>query len=201
MNHPANKLRRYESHEAETGAAPTAPVPASLPPAATLARLIAAEAQFDLLYIDPRRQLTMLDEFYVDGPGTLDRCLPIHQVMAPAAGAVILTRVRDLGVVTTELLPRCGFSRLSRILVMDQDGAGDISGAKVLVTAQRGGAELTLPDSGVWRAPPRGANAIEIAEQLYPNAKRRLHAFAKLHTPGWTTLTNANTWTEIPTLR
>jgi hypothetical protein len=201
MSDPADKLRRREDQQAEADAAPAVPAPVPGPPAATLARLIASSAQFDLLFLDPRRHLTLLDEFYVDGPGTLDRCLPIHRVMAATSVAVILTRIRDLGVVTTELLPRCGFSRLSRILVMDQDGAGDISGAKVFVTAQRGGAELTLPYGGVWRAPPRGTNPIKIAEQLYPNAKHRLHAFAESHRPRWTTLVSANTWIEIPTLR
>jgi hypothetical protein len=197
MVRPTNKFRQLKIADAAEAASATRLSSTGN----TLASLIAAGAQFDLLYLNPRRQLAMLDEFYVDGPSTLDRCLPIHLVMAPTSAVVILTRIRDLGVVATELLPRCGFARPSRILPLRESRDGDLAAVEVLVTAHRGGAELSLPEDGAWHFPPPRTAPISIAEALYPGLARRLHAFADSYRPGWTSLLGDSTWTEVPTFR
>ena len=166
----------------------------------TLAQLIAAGAEFDALLIDPRRQLAALNEFYLDGPGTLDRCLQIYRVMAPASVAFVLTRFRHIGVVETELLPRCGFSRLSGVVELEETATANIAEAKVLITAQRGGAKLMLPDRGAEHAALMSMRPTRIVESLCPGA-RKLNAFANSHAPGWTTLIGDNAWIEVPTLR
>ena len=127
-------LPKQETHDNSAGTADAAPAPVHR--RVTIADLIAARAEFDLLFIDPRRQLAALREFYVDGPGTLDRCLRLHEVMAPASVIVVPARVRDLGVIATELMPRCGFSRIARVVPLEKcknggprthEGAGDRS--------------------------------------------------------------------------
>lgn len=168
----------------------------------TLADLIGAGAQYDLLFIDPRRQLAALRAFYIDGPGTLDRCLRLHEVMAPAAAIVVKTRLRDHGVVATELMPRCGFARVSSMLPLETPRTADIANAKVLVVGQRGGARPVLPDRDrLLHDAASGFSGLEVAQTLFPQLPRRLHAFAESFTPGWTTLLPGETWIEAPTLQ
>lgn len=166
----------------------------------TLAKLIAERAQFDIIFIDPRHQITMLDEYYVDGSGTLDRCLPIHLVMAPRSVAVVSTRIRHLAVVINELLPRCGFSRIRRIPARRTLFGADLRNAEVIVVAERGGTALPSFDDHEWIKLAVTLDPIEFAEHAYPSAKRRLHAFADSYRPGWMSLPVNSTWIEIPTL-
>jgi hypothetical protein len=168
--------------------------------AATLANLIAAGAEFDILFIDPRHQIQALNDFYIDGPGTLDRVLRIHEIMATPSAAFIVTRIRDLDVVGTELMPRCGFSRPWGIFPLALPKTADIANVSALVVAKRG--EIALPPrhSDFWRNASRHMTPIQLAESLVPEHARRLHAFAETPTPGWTTLIGDHSWIEPPTL-
>jgi len=182
-------------------AVPAAPAIATARTGHTLAKLIDARAEFDTLFIDPRHQITMLNEYYVDGPGTLDRCMPLHLVMAPTSAAVISTRIQHLAVVVTELLPRCGFSRIRRMPARRTLSRADLWNWEIIVIAERGGPALAEYDDHEWIELAASVEPIEFAERVHLGAKRRLHAFANSHRPGWTTLPANSTWIEVPTLR
>jgi hypothetical protein len=193
---PASKEKQPDQLVAEAASAASAVAHS----AATLADLIAAGAEFDVLFVDPRSQVPALNEFYIDGPGTLDRILRIYEIMATPSAAFIVTRIRDLVVVGTELLPRCGFSRPWGIFPLARSTTADIANVSALVVAKRG--EIALPPrhSDFWRNAPRDMTPIQIAESLVPERARRLHAFAEAPTRGWTTLIGDNSWIEPPTL-
>lgn len=200
MTHKPDGLRGYQAAQPEDGrGAALEPIFTSDAPLKSLAQLIDARAEFDLLFIDPRHQVTMLDEYYVDGPGTLDRCLQIHRVMAPTSVAVIPTKIRHLGVVQTELLPRCGFSRIKRLPPRRGTGA-NLLNAEVLIVAERGRAPLIALSDQEWIDLATTLPPMEFAERIYPTAQNRLNAFATAHRPGWTSLPPNHTWIEVPTL-
>ncbi len=168
----------------------------------TLADVITAGQQFDLLFAAPTQPvIAMLDEFYVDGPGTLDRCLRVHELMAANSVAAIYTRIRHLPVIATELLPRCGFAGVYRLPVVGPADLGNLSNVRVLVIARRGEPETVLPSGEVLRRARSSAEAMRIAESIMPGARRRLHIFAEADTEGWTSVIGDNTWIEAPTLR
>lgn len=200
MNRATKELRHFEGLQPDKGAPTAAPMIVPAPSGNTLEKLIAARVEFDTLFIDPRHQITMLDEYYVDGPGTLDRCMPIHLVMAPASVAIVATQIRRLAVVENELLPRCGFSQIKRIVARRQVSAADLWNAHVIVVAERGGAALAVFDDHEWVELAASVGPLEFAELVHPGEKRRLHAFAPSYRPGWTTLTPNKTWIEEPTL-
>jgi hypothetical protein len=167
----------------------------------SMASLIGAEQKADLLYVDPRQQLGVLDEFYPDGAATLDRCLPVHEAMAPNAVGLFHVRLRDLAVVQGELLPRCGFGLWRRMLPLEHRPPAQLPRTRVLLVAVRGQPDLALPPIGDWTFPPPGTDPMAIAERLFPAANRRLQIFADANRPGWISLSPAETWIDPPTLR
>jgi hypothetical protein len=111
-----------------------------------------------------------------------------------------VTRIQHLAVVVTELLPRCGFAPVRRILARRTINGADLRNAEVFVIADRGDAVLAVRDDAELSEMAGSLEPMEFAEQAYPAAKRRLHVFADSHRPGWVTLAPGNTWIEIPTL-
>lgn len=196
MDEVANKRPPMKAGSGQSASPSTVP----LKRGSNLANLIDQGAQFDAIFIDPRRIVRMLGEFYADGSATLDRCMPLHFVMAATSVAVIATRMKDIAVVQTRLLPRCGFSQVKFVQPRLRPPGTPHWSAEVILVAGRGGARLADYHENELAELAINVGPLEFAECIYPEGRRRLHAFATSYRPGWTTLFEGNTWIEVPTL-
>jgi hypothetical protein len=149
--------------------------------------------RFNLVLITPSDdELKHLRADYAD-PETLKRCLPLHRVIEDDVAVIIDTKIGDLPVITSALLPLAGFTpaKRPRVLIVGQPQAPDISDARVLVAIERG-VEFSAPKG--WLD---DADAVGLAEQLYRDVSRSLRVFASTDADGW----QCRTWLESPSVR
>jgi hypothetical protein len=172
------------------------------PPAAQKPRdLIEAGERFDLLLLTPgNKDLALLRADYPDG-SMLERCLPLFQLIEDSAAAIIAARISDVPAIENKLLPLCGFSRLSRVLLARRPASPDITDAEVIITAQRGEMRLSAPEDDMWLDDAGPIDAVKVAVRLCPAASRRLHVFAPAQTDGWRCLVGDDSWAENPSVR
>jgi hypothetical protein len=160
--------------------------------------LLEAGEQFELMLLTPSKSdLRLLRADYSDG--TLERCLPLFKLIRESAGAVIATQIADLSLIENVLLPSCGFSRLSHVLLVRRPTSLDVTDAEVVITAERG--EMQLSPSEAWLNDAERIDAPTMAARLYPLTSRRLHVFAAAHTDGWHCLVGNDSWVEEPSIR
>jgi hypothetical protein len=150
----------------------------------------ASDAQFDLVLLTPsERDLKHLRADYAD-PQTLRKCLPLDKVIKESAAIIIATQLRHLPVMA-RALPLWGLKQ-KHILLTGQPASADITGAEVLITAERGDVGFNAPQG--WLD---GADPIEIARRLYPDASGRLLVFESTNASGW----HCRTWLKSPSIR
>jgi len=173
------------------------------PPAAQKPRdLIEAGERFDLLLLTPSKQdLRLLRADYTEA-STLQRCLPpLSKLIDPGAAIIIAARVSDLPVIVNILLPLCGSSRPSHILLARQPASPDVTDAEVFVTTESTELGLSLPEDGGWLDHAGPIDAPAVAARLCPAASRKLHVFAAAQADGWRCLVGDDSGIEKPSIR
>jgi len=159
----------------------------------TLARLIASQKRFNLVFIeldDKARQAIANHPSFI----ALRLFWRLDHIIEPAAGIVVSGLVSDLPMIDRGLLPALGFSNFRHALSCAPHAARDLGPAKVLVTAFRGTMKISLPADD---SPPSGTDIIRMldaATRLFPNARRPLHVFASRSGLNWTSLLLEDSW-------
>lgn len=158
--------------------------------------------RFDLLLLTPSKQdLRLLRADYTEA-STLQRCLPpLSKLIDPGAAIIIAARVSDLPVIVNILLPLCGSSRPSHILLARQPASPDVTDAEVFVTTESTELGLSLPEDGGWLDHAGPIDAPAVAARLCPAASRKLHVFAAAQADGWRCLVGDDSGIEKPSIR
>ena len=154
----------------------------------------------DLLLITPRPEdVRRIQETYAD-PTTLHRWLPLHQYLADSAVVVFVTKLSDMSLIETRLLPLCG-PGLKRVFLLPRCPTSiDATDEPVLVVAVRGDMQINLPKDG-WLGDIGPMEWAKVVRQLVPGAKHRLHLFGDLQHDGWHRLLDADTGAHVPSVR
>jgi hypothetical protein len=152
----------------------------------------------DLLLLTPTAaDWRLLAETY-PAADVLERCLPLHELVAPRAALIIFAQVHDLATIQNVLMPLAGFNGRLRVLLARPPARPDVTAADIIVTADRGGMQLTAIED-LWAGAPIDLHAI--AARLAPEAVEKIHAFAPAPAAGWRCLVADATWTVVPSLR
>jgi hypothetical protein len=150
--------------------------------------------RFDLVLLTPsKRDLKLLLADYAEPEKTLKRCLPLDQIMEADAALIIAAKISDLPAIT-DVLAIYGFKRPSRVLLARRPDGADVTDAEVFIIAERGVIDFSEPEDG-WL---NDADAVEIAEQLYPGeSSSSLLVFGSTEADGW----RCRGWAEMPSVR
>jgi hypothetical protein len=106
--------------------------------------------------------------------------------------AVIITaKLSDLAAVT-DVLAIYGFKRPSRVLLARRPDGADVTDAEAFIIAERG-IEFSEPECG-WLS---SDDAVEVAQQLYPDVSSSLLVFGSTEADGW----RCRSWAEMPSVR
>jgi hypothetical protein len=171
-NHPADVAPKESTPPSadERNEEPKGKPPATDEPARQPHELWDTNERFDLAVLTPsERDLKRLRTDYAD-PETVTRMLPLHDRLEESAAIVVVAQLRDLPTMT-RYLERWGFKN-PRVLLRAQPESADVTGAEVLIAAERGDIEFHAPESWLDSVEP-----LDAAERLY-EASRTLHLFA-----------------------
>jgi hypothetical protein len=176
---------------------PVEPLPASRSSAdeSEVVRIVdRPDEQFDLLLAslssvsDPRK----LSCDYGDRPPL---ALRVKGRIAPEAVAVVVAQLSDIPTIENKLLPRWGFDRIARVLLLRQPSQPDVSRAEVVVVAVREG--WAEDQVGIdWLRDDEALDPIRLASRLMPDANSRLHLFASAQTDGWCSIVGDENWSN-----
>lgn len=157
----------------------------------TLDKLTAASELFDLVVLTPsKKDLRCIDADYPDLQA-LVRALPLSGLIAERAAVVVaFENSLDLLAMADRLPPLIGFPRLSGMRLLRPPASPDVTNVEILVTAERG-VVAAVPDR---RRQGSAESILELAAQLYPKARNKLHVFAQQQTDGWTCLVGHHNW-------
>ena len=175
--------------------------------AATLSNLISRERAFDLLLLTPTKiDMSLLRSDYEKN--ALEMCFPLFKIIdhSEPTGLVIIASVSDLATIATKLLPLCGFSDMSHVVLTNEPKSADIIDSSTVIIAVKGAKlKALLPRNGGWFDVPSGrighADAIKIAESIFPSQQQRLHVFAERATDRWQSLIGDTCWIELPSIK
>lgn len=153
-----------------------------------------ADEQFDLLLVtlssvSDQRKLAC---DYSDRPPL---ALRMKDSIAPDAVAVVVARMADIPMVENKLLPRWGFDRIARVLLLRQPAQPDVSREEVVVVAVREGwAEDQI---GIdWLSEDEAIDPTRLASRLMPDANSKLHLFAAGQSDGWLSIVGDANWSD-----
>ena len=149
---------------------------------------------FDLILLTPtRRDIRRLGDDYA---GELPWCLRVNEDVAARAVAVVVAPLADLPAIASKLLPCSGFGNISRVLLVREPVDADVTGAQVIVIAERGGSGDYIPDFQ-WLPDGEPLDAASLASRLVPNAENKLHAFASAESEGWCSIAGEANWSQV----
>ena len=139
---------------------------------------------------------------------SLEECLPLFKLVdhSSPAGLVIITSIANLTIVETKLLPLCGFSSISHVVLTDEPQSADITDSPIIVFAVKGTKlKPQFPKKGTWfkigHERINEVDAIEAAKATFPSLGKRLHVFAERPSDGWSSLIGEKSWVELPSLK
>jgi hypothetical protein len=151
----------------------------------------ARDRDFDLILLTPtRRDLQRLGEDYA---GEVPWCLRVHERVAVKAIAMSLPRLRIFRRSEVGLLPSCGFENISHVFLVREPVDADVTGAQVIVIAERGVGGDHIPDFQ-WLPDGESLDDGYLASRLVPDAKNKLHAFASAPSDGWCSIVGEANW-------
>ena len=102
------------------------------------------DRDFDLILLTPtRRDLQRLGEDYA---GELPWCLRVDDRLAVKAAVMVIALLADFPTIASRLLPSCGFENISHVFLVREPVDADVTGAQVIVIAERGGGGERIPD-------------------------------------------------------
>ena len=151
------------------------------------------DREFDLILLTPtRRDLLRLGEDY---EGEVPWCLRVHEQVAKQAVAMVIASLVDFPIIAGRLLPSCGFENISHVFLVRQPLGADVTGAQVIVIAERGAGGDPISDFR-WLANGESLDDEYLASRLVPNAKNQLHAFAATTSDGWCSVVGEANWSQ-----
>jgi hypothetical protein len=126
-----------------------------------------------------------------------------HRMSALAAvrerdniGIIAVVPLSALPVIADKLLPLCGFDfGNSRIFLAHQPDSPEVTRADAIIVARRGEIDFDQLESRRWLNSDTFEPA-DFAARLFPDAKERLHVFARTLTPGWKSVVGSDNWLE-----
>jgi hypothetical protein len=149
------------------------------------------DREFDLILFTPtRRDLQRLGEDYA---GEVPWRLRVHERVAVKAAAVVIAKLADFPTIASRLLPSCGFEDISHVFLVREPVDADVTGAQVIVIAERGVGGDHIPDFQ-WLTDGESLDDGYLASRLVPNAKNKLHAFASAPSDGWCSILGEANW-------
>lgn len=114
-------------------------------------------------------------------PDEFDHQLP-RPTLAEHAALIVHTKLKDLSIIETRLLPHLGFSRVSHLLVVGASESVDLLEQQVVLVATRGDASCAIPVSAI--APD--ISVLDAALTLFADAGTKFQLFgAHTRRPGW----------------
>lgn len=156
---------------------------------------------FDLLVATPSlSDIRRLSDVYANSTA-LAECLQIRERIAAKAIAFVAVSVKDFPTIAHVLLPLCGFSRVSRIVLASMPTHPDVSDVAAIILAERGQDNPVPLPSDLWQQPAELVDILTLAARIAPNASNKLHIFAAENSQGWHSLIGDQTWAERPSLR
>lgn len=169
----------------------------SINAASTFNAQLEAGNKFDLAVLTPGKEdLKLLGSDQAE-PARLERCFPIHKLMAEAAAIVICGSIANLPMIEGKILPLCGFKRIADVLLAHRPDVPRIIKAQALVVAERG-AQIDQEAADRWLEDGAALDPLAIAAHLYPRSVHRLHLFGAAAADGWTCLVDDSAWVEKP---
>lgn len=151
------------------------------------------DREFDLILFTPsRRDLQRLGENYA---GEVPWCLRVHERVAVKAAAVVVAKLADFPIIASRLLPSCGFENISHVFLVREPVDADVTGAQVIVIAERGVGGDQIPDFQ-WLPDGESLDDGYLASRLVPNAKNKLHAFASAPSDDWCSIVGEANWSQ-----
>jgi hypothetical protein len=147
----------------------------------------------DLVLLTPdQRDFSRLNENYIDPPRF---CQLAHSLLAEEATAVVVARLTDLPLIENKLLPVLGFPGPSHVLLVREPIEANVTDAEIVVIADR--KETPTAPEFSWLSSDESLDARLVADQLAPDAKRKLHLFAQegpVESGGWLLVIGNSNW-------
>jgi hypothetical protein len=121
--------------------------------------------------------------------------LRVKGYIAPDAVAVVVAQLADIPTIENRLLPRWGFDRIARVLLVRRPSQPDVSRAEVVVVAVREGwAEDQI--SIDWLQDDELLDSTRLASRIMPDANNKLHLFATTPSDGWCSMIGDENWSD-----
>ena len=86
------------------------------------------------------------------GADALERCLPLHELVAEKAAVIVFGQLHHLATIQNVLLPLAGFNGRVRVLLARRPAGPDVTEADIIVLAERGGMRLAAIED-LWDGP------------------------------------------------
>jgi hypothetical protein len=149
---------------------------------------------YELLYLTPEpADFRRIGEDYADNRPL---CLRVYERVAEDAVAVVRGRLSDLSAIENKLLPACGFSGLSHVLLASDPVGPNVTDADIIIFAERGlKGRLRLDDIG-WFPDGASLDALSLISRLLPDAMKKLHLFASSGSTGWSSVVGEANWSQ-----
>jgi hypothetical protein len=149
---------------------------------------------FDCLFMKPHRSVfDRLRDHPAEGSplnsSILDR-------IAQDALAIVVARVIDLSIVEDKLLPSCGFSRISRVLLAHSPLNADVTDSQVIIIGERGSSDIARVAGFQWLPENIPIDLGSIVNQLAPDAKHKLQLFASENIDGCDSIIGEANWSR-----
>ncbi len=123
--------------------------------------------------------------------------MPILKVLADKAAVIIAAPAGRYPTIAANLMSVCGFEqRAARLLLPRRPVLMDVTDMNALVVASKG-----LDFDGTVKPSDQDSETLEIAAQLFPDTKRRLHLFANSAKDGWCSVIGNDNWIELPSVK
>jgi hypothetical protein len=146
-----------------------------------------------LATLDHDRDRRGLSEEYAD---KLPSCLRVHQRVSDDAVAIVMARLSDFPIVKDKLLPGCGFGGISRLFLAREPNSADVTDAEMVIVAARAQRAAVRFRDFQWLRDGGPLDAASLACRLVPEARNKIHLFARADTVGWEPILGEANWSQ-----
>lgn len=173
----------------------------SLSEVAANAQTTSAQASVlaDFVYLTPKpADIRRFNEDYAS-PDALGEAYRVNRLISDTAIGLCVTDTANLHVVVSRIFPLSGLKYVRKFYLLQKPEQADVTTAKIAVIATRTRSQEIPPLENIWdRA---NYNEGDLAADLSPTAKHKLHVFARGVSQGWNCLVGNSAWEGLPSLK